>query len=83
MVTSFQLVTAQLMSSRCVLLAVSLAWDLGPFAARPQCLHLDTGLLQQQNTKELWDSKEPRACAAGANSGPKRYKETKKHNGHF
>ena len=51
-----QLATAQLMSSYCVLLTVSLAGDLGRLAARLQRLQLDTRLLQQQNTKELWDS---------------------------
>ena len=28
------------------------SWDLGPFAAVLQCLHLDTHLLEQQNTKK-------------------------------
>ena len=28
-------------------------WDLGLFAAVLQCLHLDTPLLEQQNTKKL------------------------------
>ena len=30
------------------------AWDLGPFAAELQYLHLDTPLLEQQNTKKLY-----------------------------
>ena len=33
------------------------AWDLGPFAAALQCLHLDTAILQQQNTKKLYGNK--------------------------
>ena len=32
-------------------------WDLGPFAAVLQCLHLDKPLLQQQNTKKLYGTK--------------------------
>ena len=32
-------------------------WDLGPFAAVLQCLHLDTRLLEQQNTKKLCGTK--------------------------
>ena len=33
------------------------AWDLGHFAAVPQCLHLDTALLEQQNTQKLYGTK--------------------------
>ena len=33
------------------------AWDLGPFAAVLQCLHLDTPLLKQQNAKKLYGTK--------------------------
>ena len=36
-----------------------------------QCLHLDTPLFQQQNTKKLYGTENNCACAAGANSGPK------------
>ena len=32
-------------------------WDLGPFAEVLQCLHLDTPLLEQQNTKKLYGTK--------------------------
>ena len=32
-------------------------WDLGPFAAVLQCLHLDKPLLKQQNTKKLYGAK--------------------------
>ena len=32
-------------------------WDLGCFTAVLQCLHLDTPLLQQQNTKKLYGPK--------------------------
>ena len=32
-------------------------WDLGLFAAMPQCLHVDTPLLQLQNTKKLYGTK--------------------------
>ena len=31
---------------------MELAWDLGPFAAVPPCLHPDTPLLEQRNTKK-------------------------------
>ena len=58
-------------------------WDLGPFAAGLQCLHLDTPLLQQQNTKKLSGTKNNCMPAVRVNSGPKRYKETKKPNCHF
>ena len=33
------------------------AWDLGPFAALLQSLHLDTPLLELQNTKKLYGTK--------------------------
>ena len=33
------------------------SWDLGPFAAVLQCLHLDKPLLQQQSTKKLYGTK--------------------------
>ena len=36
---------------------MKLAWDLGPFAAVPPCLHLDTPLLEQQNTEKLSGTK--------------------------
>ena len=32
-------------------------WDLGPFAAVLQCLHLDTSLLQQPTTKKYYRTK--------------------------
>ena len=32
-------------------------WDLGPFAAGLLCLHLDTPLLEQQDTKKLYGTK--------------------------
>ena len=48
------------------------AWDLGTIAAMLQCVHLDTPFLQQQNAKKLYRLK------ITANSGPQRYKETKK-----
>ena len=32
-------------------------WDMGRFAAELQCLHLDTPLLQQQNTKKPYVTK--------------------------
>ena len=32
-------------------------WDLGPFAAGLLCLHLDTPLLEQQDTKKLYGIK--------------------------
>ena len=35
----------------------TLCWDLGPFAEVLQCLHLDTPLLQKQNTKKLYGTK--------------------------
>ena len=36
---------------------MTLCWDLQPFAAVLQCLHLDTPLLEQQNTKKLYGTK--------------------------
>ena len=59
------------------------SWDrLGP---ETLCLHLDTPLLQQQNAKKLYGTENNCACTLGANSGPKRYKETvkRKLNCHF
>ena len=38
-------------------------WDLGPFFSVLQCLHLDTPLLQQQNTQKLYDTKSNRMHA--------------------
>ena len=40
-----------------VAVIVRQAWDLGPFAAELQYLHLDTPLLEQQNTKKLYVTK--------------------------
>ena len=40
-----------------VAVVVRQAWDLGPFAAELQYLHLDTPLLEQQNTKKLYVTK--------------------------
>jgi len=48
-------------------------WDLGPFAVVLQCLHLDTSLLKQQNTKKL--CKTERMCSWGRLD--KRYKSPK------
>ena len=45
-----------LVSQRAVCRA-EIGWDLGPFAAVLQGLHLDTPLLQQQNTKKLYGTK--------------------------
>ena len=42
---------------------MELAWDLGPFFSVLQCLHLDTPLLQQQNTQKLYDTKSNRMHA--------------------
>ena len=63
-----------------VLAGTETGWDLGPFAAVLQCLHLDTPLLGQQNTKKLYGTKNNCMYAQlfVANSGPQRYKETKK-----
>ena len=43
-------------------------------------LSLVTSLFEQQNTKKLHETKNNCAGAVGANSGPKRYKETKQPN---
>ena len=43
-------------------------WDLEPFAAGLQCVHLDTPLLEQQNTKKLYVTTNNCACPIGANS---------------
>ena len=42
-----------LAAASCSLISLETGWDLGPFAAVLQCLHLDTPLLKQQNTKKL------------------------------
>ena len=47
-------------------------WDVGRFAAELQCLHLDTPLLPQQNTKKPYGTKN--SCVLGqssTNSGQK------------
>ena len=53
-------------------------WDLGPFAAVLQCLHLDTPLFQQQNTKKLHGTKNNCVDVQLGQILDKRYKETKK-----
>ena len=57
-------------------------WGLGPFAAMLQSLHLDTPLLEQQNTKKLYGTTNNcmHAQWGFSNSGPKRYKRDKKKN---
>ena len=40
-----------------VAVIVRQAWDLGPFAGELEYLHLDTSLLEQQNTKKLYGTK--------------------------
>ena len=52
-------------------------WDLGPFAAVLHNLHLDTLLLQQQNTKKLYGTKNNCMHAQLGQTLDKRYKETK------
>ena len=52
-----------------------MGWDLEPFAARLQCLHLDTPLLEQQDTKKLDVTRNDRACPVGANSEQKTQKD--------
>ena len=51
------------------------AWDLRPFAAVLQSLHLDTPLLELQNTKKLYATKINCVQAVGENSGPKDTKD--------
>ena len=52
-------------------------WDLGPFAAGPQCLHLEWTPPQATKCKEtIWDYKLLCACAVRANSRPKDIKHT-------
>ena len=59
-------------------------WDLGPFAAALQCLHLDTPLLEQQNTKKLPGTKNNCMHAQlGQILDPKDTKRPKKPNCHF
>ena len=45
--------------SHCRVRDIGISWDVGPFAARLQCLHLDTPLLKQLNinTKKLDETK--------------------------
>ena len=53
-------------------------WDLGPFAAELQCLHQDTPLPEQQNTKKPYGTKNnPTHAVVGANSDPKDTKRSK------
>ena len=53
---------------------------LGPFGAMFQSFHLDTPLLEQQNTKKLYGTTNNcmHAQWGFSNSGPKRYKRYKK-----
>ena len=62
------------------LLNLRRAWDLGPFAAGLQSLHLDTALLQIQNTKKLHGTKNNFVCAVQANSAPKDQERNKQTN---
>ena len=59
------------------------AEDLGPLAAVLRCLHLDTLLLEQQNTKKLYGTKSNCVHTQVGQILDKRYKETKKSIGHF
>ena len=59
------------------------SWELGPFAAVLQCLHLDTPLLKQQNIKKLHGIKNHCMHTQLGQLLDKRHKETKKPNGHF
>ena len=52
-------------------------WDLGPFATVLQCLHLDKPLLQQQNTKRKYETKNNCEYVQLGQILDKRYKETK------
>ena len=52
-------------------------WALGPFAVMLQCLHLDTPLLEQQNTKKLYGTKNNCAFSLRANSGQKMQRDQK------
>ena len=59
-------------------------WDLGPFAAALQCLHLDTPLLEQQNIEKLYGTKNN--CVHGQLEqilDPKDTKRPKRPNCHF
>ena len=57
---------------------MKLAWDLGPFAAVPPCLHLDTPLLEQQNTEKLSGTKNISVHAQLGQILDERYKRDQK-----
>ena len=62
----------------------TLCWDLRPFAAVLQCLHMDTHLSSSNKIQRNYIGLKITVCiAVGANSAPKRYKDTKKPNCHF
>ena len=53
-------------------------WDLGPFAAVLQCLHLDKRLLEQQNKRNYKGVKITACMLSWGNLWTRRYKKTKK-----
>ena len=55
-------------------------WELGSFPEVLQCFHLDTPLLQQQNTNKYVRLKLTLCVHSWANSGPKRDQKKKKKN---
>ena len=52
-------------------------WDLGPSATMLQCFHLDKFLLKQQNTKELYRTKNKCAHAQLGQTLDKKIQRTK------
>ena len=66
-----------------VAVIVRQAWDLGPFAGELEYLHLDTSLLEQQNTKKLYGTKNNCMHVQLGQIMDKRYKKTQKSNCHF
>ena len=62
---------------------VETGWDLGPFAVMLQCLHLDKPLLQQQNTKKLYGTKNNCLHVQLGQIMDKKIQKTKKLNCHF
>ena len=58
-------------------------WDPGPFAAVLQCLHLDTPLLEQQNTKKPYGTKNNCMNAQLGQIMDRKIQKTEKPNCHF
>ena len=69
--------------SHCRVRDIEISWDVGPFAAGLQCLHLDTPLFKHQNIKKLHGIKNHCMHTQLGQLLDKRHKETKKPICHF